>query len=515
MVNKQGPNLTRPQHPPSVTVHAIASWLAEHGVAASTSGDGATLVTGLSLSSQRVRRGDLYLALPGSRTHGAMFAAAAVEAGAVAVLTDPAGSTSIPSGVPGVVVEDPRAVMGGLSDWLYGHPAAAMLMVGVTGTQGKTTTTWLAEAALHHHGVAAAVVGTVGTRIRGQEVKTTLTTPEAPDLHALFAVMREAHVDACLMEVSSHALVLGRVDGIRFDVAVFTNLGRDHLDFHHDLEDYFAAKASLFVPERARRGVISVDDEFGLRLCRDAAIPIRTFSALPMEERPSQASYADWQILSIVTTPMGSQARLRTPDGSVVDLAVPMPGRFNVANAVAAVAACAELGVPPEVAADGIRAAHGVPGRMEWIANERGVGVVVDYAHKPDALEAALGSLRSAYQQRLIVVFGAGGDRDHGKRPLMGLLASEIADVVIVTDDNPRSEDPATIRAEVRSGIADENTVVLEIGDRRAAITRAIELAQPGDVVLIAGKGHETGQEVHGVITDFDDRAVAREALAR
>lgn len=498
-----------------MSVSEIAGWLTERGVLAAVTGDVHTVVSGVSLSSHRVQPGDLYLGLAGAQVHGASFAAAALKAGAVAVLTDPAGVPYLPPAAPTFVVDDPRAVIGALSAWVYGFPAASMHMVGVTGTQGKTTTTWLAEAALHHHGLATAVIGTVGTRIDGREVKTSLTTPEAPDLHALFALMREEHVRTCLMEVSSHALVLGRVDGIVFDVAVFTNLGRDHLDFHHDLEAYFAAKASLFVPERARVAVVSIDDEFGRRLARETVLPVRTFSAQPSAARSEQTIVADWHVLSIAATPLGSRAELRTPSGEVITLDVPMPGRFNVANAVAAVAACAELGVPAQSAATGISEAHGVPGRMEWIPNDRGVGVVVDYAHKPDALEAALSSLRSTAPRRLIVVFGAGGDRDSGKRALMGRVAAELADVVILTDDNPRSEDPAAIRGQVRSGIRESRAEVHEVGDRRAAIALAIEMSQPGDVVLIAGKGHETGQEIKGLTTEFDDRTVAREALER
>lgn len=505
----------RPHQPPAVSLRAIADWLSQSGFHAELVGYPLVAISGISLSSFRIRPGDLYLALPGTKAHGASFVPQAMAAGAVAVLTDPAGEKALPRGVPALIINEPRRLIGKLSAWLYDEPARAMHLVGVTGTQGKTTTTWLAESALANLGMSAAVIGTVGTRIHGIDIKTALTTPEAPDLQALFAVMREQHVTTCLMEVSSHALVLGRVDGIIFDVAVFTNLGRDHLDFHTDVEEYFAAKASLFVPERARRGLVSIDDAFGRRLCVESSIPIRTFSATPLEERVDRGDDqpADWQALSVDPRPMGSTAVLRTPTGATLVLDVPMPGLFNVANAIAAVAACAELGIDPKTVTTGIAATNGVPGRMEWLPNEHGFGVVIDYAHKPDALRAALGSLRTSQHQRVILVIGAGGDRDHGKRPLMGSVAAELADVVIITDDNPRSENPAVIRAEVRSGVHDGAALIHEIGDRREAIHQAVALARPGDVVLIAGKGHETGQEIQGVLTEFDDRAVAREAL--
>ncbi|MGL5823464.1 MAG: UDP-N-acetylmuramoyl-L-alanyl-D-glutamate--2,6-diaminopimelate ligase [Nocardioides sp.] len=524
-----GDPLVRPRTVPATTLGEIVTWLADAGCVPRLAGPASTAVSGLSLSSQRVRPGDLYVGLPGARTHGARYAEAAVAAGAVAVLTDAVGADWQTKAQPHlrgpmIVVEEPRGILGPLSAWIYGEPTTALRMIGVTGTQGKTTTTWLAESGLQDQAVASAVVGTVGTRIRGRHVKTALTTPEATDLHALFAVMREQQVDTCLMEVSSHALVLGRVDGITFDVAVFTNLGRDHLDFHRDIEDYFAAKASLFTPERARLGVVNLDDPYGRRLVDRASIPIRTFSAEPTDQAPIGPAgrypartprEADWQTTSVTLASTGSVAVVRTPTGAELAVHVPMPGRFNVANAVAAVAACGEAGIDPELVVRGLRHAAGVPGRMEPIAMGQDFGVVVDYAHKPDALRAALSSLREATNQRLIVVFGAGGDRDPGKRPLMGRVAGELADMVIITDDNPRSENPADIRAQIRSGMRATPAATTEIGDRRRAIERALTLAEPGDLVLIAGKGHESGQEVAGVMTEFDDRMVVREVLAQ
>jgi UDP-N-acetylmuramoyl-L-alanyl-D-glutamate--2,6-diaminopimelate ligase len=308
------------------------------------------------------------------------------------------------------------------------------------------------------------------------------------------------------MEVSSHALVMGRVDGVVFDVAVFTNLGRDHLDFHRDVEDYYAAKASLFTPERARRALINADDSYGRRLAQETALPVRTFS--------SAGADADWRATDLEMTATGSRFVVHGPDGVEVEAGVSLPGDFNVSNALAALAACAEVGFDPAVVARGIAAGAGVPGRLERIEAGQDFVVVVDYAHKPDAVEAALASLRPLTTGRLIVVLGAGGERDPGKRPLMGEIAGRLADVLVVTDDNPRGEDPAAIRAAILAGTTDATAEVVEIGDRRTAIREALRRARAGDIVLIAGKGHETGQEIAGEVHPFDDRDVVREELS-
>ncbi|HTW15233.1 MAG TPA: UDP-N-acetylmuramoyl-L-alanyl-D-glutamate--2,6-diaminopimelate ligase [Nocardioides sp.] len=495
------PLLPRPLHPPRTSTTALAAFLGVPAPAAEA------VVTGVSLSSQRISPGDLYAALPGARAHGIDFADQAVAAGAVAVLTDPAGADRAPAGVPLLVVERPRSVLGRLSAEVYGNPAERLRMIGVTGTQGKTTTTRLAEGGLAAAGVTVGVIGTLGTRIAGTEVKTALTTPEAPDLHALFALMLERGVEACLMEVSSHALVLGRVDGVVFDVAVFLNLGRDHLDFHETVEDYYAAKASLFTPERARRALVNVDDEHGRRLVGETPLPVATFSAT--------GAAADWRATDVVARPSGSDFGVRAPDGRVPDGGVPLAGAFNVANALAAVAAAGEAGLDAGAVATGIAGLPGVPGRLERVDAGQDFEVVVDYAHKPDAVEAAIRTLRPLTEGRVIVVLGAGGDRDPGKRPIMAEIAARLADVLVVTDDNPRTEDPAAIRAAMLAGTRDAVAEVLEVGERRTAIAEALARARAGDIVLVAGKGHETGQEVRGVVHPFDDRVVVREELAR
>jgi UDP-N-acetylmuramoyl-L-alanyl-D-glutamate--2,6-diaminopimelate ligase len=508
-------NATRPRAPQRTPLSTLADWLGEHVVERrNLPGPGGVdpVVTGLTLSSERVLPGDLYAALPGSRAHGAAFAGKAVAAGAVAVLTDPTGADLCADlGVPVLVVDQPRRLLGSLAARVYGDPAEHLRLVAVTGTQGKTTTTRLAESGLQASGTPAAVVGTVGTRIDGSDVKTTLTTPEAPDLHALFAVMRERGVRGCAMEVSSHALVMGRVDGVVFDVAVFTNLGRDHLDFHADVEDYFQAKASLFTPERARLGLVNIDDEYGRRLLAESRIPVRTFS--------SAGADADWTAGDVALNPAGSAFTVHTPAGESFRAEVPLAGDFNVSNALAAIASLGEAGFDPRKVADGIASSGGVPGRLERVDAGQDFLAVVDYAHKPDAVSAALSTLRPLTKGRLVVVLGAGGDRDQGKRAVMGEIAARLADVLIVTDDNPRSEDPAAIRAAMLSGATsvpeEERAEVHECGDRREAIRIAVSDAHSGDTVVVAGKGHETGQEVDGTVHPFDDRAVLLEELTR
>ena len=499
----------RPSAPAETPLGALTAWIGERLVEVLLPADD-QVITGVSLSSQRIHAGDLYAALPGARVHGAKFVETALASGAVAVLTDREGA-AICTGLEAtvLVVEEPRTILGALAARIYGEPADALRLVAVTGTQGKTTSTRLAEGALLAGGIPAAVVGTVGTRIAGAEVSSSLTTPEAPDLHALFAVMRERGVQGCAMEVSSHALVMGRVDGVVFDVAVFTNLGRDHLDFHADLEDYFAAKASLFTPERARLGLVNVDDPYGRRLLAEPGIPMRTWSATGAD--------ADWAALDVTTTSAGSRFTVRTPTGSTIPATVPIPGGFNVANALVAIAAMAEAGFEATVVAEGIASSSGVPGRLEPVAAGQDFLAVVDYAHKPDAVAAALNALAAQTDGRLIVVIGAGGDRDPGKREVMGAIAARLADVLIVTDDNPRTENPAAIRAAILAGAEkveeDERAQTHESGDRRGAVRLAVSLAGRGDTVVVAGKGHETGQEVHGKVYPFDDREVLLQAL--
>ena len=469
-------------------------------------------VTGVTLDSRVVAPGDLYVALPGTKVHGAAFCADAVAAGAVAVLTDPDGRVrAAQTGVPVFVLADPRGKLGEVSCWVYGNPSSRLLLIGVTGTSGKTTSTYLLESGLRAAGHQTGLIGGVETRIGRDRLPSSLTTPEAPDLQALFAVMAERGVTAAAMEVSSHSLALGRVGGTSFDVAVFTNLSQDHLDFHPDLEDYFRAKASLFMPPVL--GVINIDDKYGRRLASSALVPITTFSAAGRDE-------ADWRAVDVRSGADGSTFRVIGPGGVEADVSVGLAGVFNVANALGAVVALVESGVGLEDAVAGIAACPGVPGRLERVpAAGLDVTAFVDYSHKPGAVEAVLRSLRPVTRGSLIIVLGCGGDRDRAKRPMMGAAAASLADVAILTSDNPRSEDPLAILAAMLDGVLsvpqDDRARVIVEPDRAAAIAQAVGLAAPGDVIVVAGKGHETGQYVVGAVLPFDDRAVTASALER
>lgn len=467
-------------------------------------------VTGVTLRAQDVVSGDLFAALSGATTHGARYIGDALERGAVAVLTDAAGVAELagrPGAVPVLVHDAPRSVLGELAAIVYGRPSERLAVVGVTGTSGKTTTTYLIEAGLRAAGRTVGLIGTIGLRIDGTDVPSVLTTPEAPALQAQLAAMAERGVDTVVIEVSSHALTLGRVDGVRFAVGGFTNLSRDHLDFHPTMEDYFEAKARLFDPTsplRARTPVVCVDDDAGRRMAERAANAV-TVSA--------QGRAADWGAEDVTVQAGGQEFTAVDPAGVHHRVAIRLPGGYNIANCLVALAILDTLGVSPEQAATGLRGTR-VPGRLEQIERGQDFLALVDYAHKPGALREVLRSLRRP-GSRLAVVFGAGGDRDQGKRAPMGKIAAELADLVVVTDDNPRSEDPAAIRREILAGAAEAGgaATVVEIGDRRAAIDHAVSWARPGDVVLVTGKGHETGQSGGGHTRPFDDRVELAAAL--
>ncbi|MFE7562678.1 UDP-N-acetylmuramoyl-L-alanyl-D-glutamate--2,6-diaminopimelate ligase [Kitasatospora sp. NPDC057500] len=470
-------------------------------------------VTGVTHNAREVRPGDLYVAFPGANHHGAAFAGQAAAAGAVAVLTDPAGAElAAGTGLPLLVVDRPRARMGDLAAAVYDRPSERLLMIGLTGTNGKTTTSYLVEGGLRGAGRHPGVIGTVEMRVGDERIKSERTTPEATDLHAILAVMGERGADAVTMEVSSHALVYGRTDGVAYDVALFNNLTPEHLDFHPDMEDYFQAKARLFQPGKSRAGVVNLDDAYGRRLAAEAKIPVATFSATGAPE-------ADWRAVDVQLGPVGSTFRVLGPDSAEADACVPLPGPFNVANALAAIVVLATAGLPLDRAVAGVAAVPGVPGRLERVDAGQPYVAVVDYAHKPDALEAVLGSLREVTKGRLHVVVGCGGDRDPHKRAPMGGIAARLADTAVLTSDNPRSEDPLAILATMLNGAAAvpeaERGAVLVVPDRAGAIELAVARAQAGDTVLVAGKGHELGQYVRDEIRPFDDREVLRESIAR
>lgn len=467
-------------------------------------GDPQTMVTGITLDSRDVRSGDLFAALPGEHTHGHEHMAEAIDNGAVACLTDELGRGSIGS-IAALVSAQPRSILGAISALIYAYPAQSMIMVGITGTNGKTTVAHLVGAGLRAAGTSTGVIGTAGISLGSREFPAIRTTPEAPTLHSLLAHLHVDGARAIAMEVSSHALELNRVDGVRFDIAAFTNLSRDHLDFHGTMEAYFAAKAKLFTPQRCARAVVSIDDEWGRRLASIAEVPLATVSL----EADSEATF---RCVDLRVNPQGLQELIiRDGDGGEHHVVIGLPARFNAANALIAWTILHQLSVDDAAINAAFRQAR-VPGRMELIDAGQPFTVVVDYAHTPDAVQRVLASLPTT--GRIICVLGCGGDRDREKRSDMGRIAAQHSDFVIVTDDNPRGEDPAAIRSTMMDGMSTEQrNHVTDVGDRREAIGLALEMAEPGDTVAILGKGHETGQEVAGMVHPFDDRVVARSFL--
>jgi UDP-N-acetylmuramoyl-L-alanyl-D-glutamate--2,6-diaminopimelate ligase len=479
--------------------------------------DAAVEISGLAYDSRAVSAGDLFFCVSGFRSDGHRFAAQAVENGAVALVVErPLGL-----GVPEILVDSVRAAMGPLAACFYGHPSSVLRLVGVTGTNGKTTTAYLVRALLEAGDSASGaqhcgMLGTVKSVIGGQERAVARTTPEAIDLQADLRAMLDGGDHACAMEVSSHALTLGRTDALSFAAAVFTNLTQDHLDFHASMEEYFQAKRKLFLPtggEPPGVSVINIGDAYGRRLAAEID-GVRTFAL----DAP-----ADYSASSLRCGFDGCRFTLRTPVGER-EVTLPLPGRFNVANALGAIAAAHVLGRDLDVLVAALERGVHVPGRFEPVNAGQDFAVLVDYAHTPDSLENVLRAARELAGSadrgaRVICVFGAGGDRDRGKRPLMGEIAARLADVVFVTSDNPRSEDPERIIAEIMAGIEASATGAREpsvraLADRRAAIIEAVAAGRSGDVVVIAGKGHEQGQEfANSRKIPFDDIAVAREAL--
>jgi UDP-N-acetylmuramoyl-L-alanyl-D-glutamate--2,6-diaminopimelate ligase len=433
----------------------------------------------------------------------------------VAVLTDAEGARlAAGAGLPLVLVPEVRPVLGPVGAALYGAPAVSMTMLGITGTNGKTTTSFLMEGGLRAAGLHTGVIGTTGTRIGQHPVKSARTTPEAPDLQALLAAMRAEKVDAVAMEVSSHALAYGRTAGIRYKVAAFTNLTQDHLDFHDGFEDYFEAKAKLFTPGYTELAVVNTDDPYGRRIAeRAAGLGVETWRLSPAGD-PA----ADWRAENADLRPDGSSFDLVGPDGARRRAGVRLPGDFNVANALVAIVSLIGAGVAADAAVAGVAAVTGVPGRIQPIDAGQDYLAIVDYAHTPDAVATLLASLRPVTRGALRIVVGCGGDRDRAKRPLMGAAAARGADEVLLADDNPRSEDPLEILAAAEAGAreavaAGARAAVEVVGDRAEAIARAVARCEPGDTVVVAGKGHEQGQEIAGVIHPFDDAAVLRAAI--
>ena len=496
-------------------------------------GDPTTEVTSLAYDSRRVTAGALFFCVPGVNVDGHEFAREAVAAGAVAFVAE----RRLDVGAVQVLVPSVRRAMALMSAHFFGDPTTKLRVIGVTGTNGKTTTAHLAAQILAAAGLRPALLGTVVNRIGGEETPVTLTTAESCDLQAMFAGMVRAGDLSCAMEASSHALALERVTGIDFAAVVFTNLTRDHLDFHSDIDDYFLAKRELFLPDGGRRpraaAIVNVGDAYGRRLAGECGAAygddLWTFAVRAADEAQVGASGAAPDAVALGTTGAadatataedldlradGSSFTLRVPRlGIERRVALRLAAHFNVANGLAAATAALAIGLPLDAVVAGLESTAGVPGRFEAVRAGQPFTVLVDYSHTPDSLENALQAARGVAAGRLLCVFGCGGDRDRGKRPLMGEVASRLADLAVVTSDNPRTEDPLAIIEEILAGVHPERIVVEP--DRRAAIALAVEQARSGDVVLIAGKGHERGQTIGHEKIPFDDRAVALEELQR
>jgi UDP-N-acetylmuramoyl-L-alanyl-D-glutamate--2,6-diaminopimelate ligase len=466
-------------------------------------------VTAITYDSRLVAPGHVFVALKGARADGTAFARDAIERGAVAIVSENPAAPGVT--VPWVTVADARLALAVLASAFYRNPSAALQVVGITGTNGKTTTAYLVASVFEAAGIPCGLLGTVGYKVGGETREATRTTPEAPDVQSLLRDMADRGAGACAMEVSSHALSLKRVDDMTFAAAIFTNLTRDHLDFHPDMEAYFQAKRRLFemLPGGAP-ALINMDDPRGAALVELGGRPVTYAINRPADITPGPLSFS----LD------GLTFDIRTPRGTL-HMSSSLVGRPNVYNILAAVSAATALDLPFDAIERGVRALDGVPGRFQVVSSARDeVTVVVDYAHTDDALRNLLETARPLARGRLITVFGCGGDRDRTKRPLMGAVAGRLSDLIVVTSDNPRSEDPQRIIDEIQRGITpdtrrDSSQRVLAIVDRRAAISRAIELARPGDVVLVAGKGHEKYQVIGSQVLAFDDVAVARDALTR
>jgi UDP-N-acetylmuramoyl-L-alanyl-D-glutamate--2,6-diaminopimelate ligase len=485
-----------PDPPRTVVLDDVAAALPE----ARLVGDGDVLLTDVTHDSREAGRGVLFAARPGQRSDGHDHAPAAVQAGSPALLVE----RELDLGVPQVVVASVARSLGLAAAKVHGDPSEGLLLLGVTGTNGKTTTTALLEAILGAAGHVAGAIGTTGARIAGEAVPGLRTTPEATDLQRLWRRMRDAGVTAAAMEVSSHGLALQRMVGTRVDVGGFTNLTQDHLDFHRDMEDYFAAKARLFGPGGCERGVVVLDDGWGRRLAAEAAVPITTVAL---------DGGADWTAEVHELSAAGATFTARHAEVSVL-VRTRLPGRYNVANALLALAMAQAASIDVATAAEALADVEGVPGRMERVDAGQPFGVLVDYAHTPEAVENVLRAARELTSGQLIVVLGCGGDRDAAKRPLMGRAAVALSDLAVLTSDNPRSEDPEAILDAMARGAAEvQGGRYSIVVDRRQGIAAALGAARAGDVVVVAGKGHETTQELADRTIDFDDRLVVRELL--
>lgn len=465
------------------------------------------IVTGASIDSHQIETGDIFVAVAGARVHGATYAGNAKLNGAVAVLTDEVGASLI-TDLPVLIVSNPRAASGALAAWLHNEPMRDMFSVAVTGTNGKTTVTTLLYQIAMAANRESGLIGTVETRIGSEVVESNRTTPEAPELQSLIAAMRERHLRNLFMEVSSHAVSLNRIGGSHFDIAAFTNLSQDHLDFHGDMDAYFAAKAALFHYQYADIAYINIDSSWGKKLLEIQELPVVRISR--------HLKSADWYFERIEIGHHSTEIAIRGAGGILIETSTKMVGDFNLDNLLMAIAICVASGIDPIDVAAVIPSVSGAEGRLEKVELGQSFSAVVDYAHSPDSVARVLQSLRESSPGKIIAVLGCGGDRDKSKRALMGQALLAGSDIAIFTSDNPRSEDPAEIVNEMVSGLNLPTSAQIEL-DRKRAIEIAVAAAKPGDIVALLGKGHETGQEIAGVKYSFDDRlvlATAIEALA-
>ncbi len=462
-------------------------------------------VTGISYDSRKIQRGNLFVCLRGRNTDGHIYAAEAVLRGASVVVSEK--ELSLPGGMPLLLVEDTRKALADISANYYGHPDRFISLYGITGTNGKTTVSYLIKSGLETWGKLSGLTGTISYQVGGKEYQAERTTPESLDLQRIFAELRDQGIRYCVMEVSSHALKLGRVRKLRFDYSVFTNLSQDHMDFHRDGEEYYQTKKKLF-KQTAKLGIINIDDDWGGRLAeelREENIPIRSFSQTDRS--------ADYYGEEEQMDEKGCSLSFWYRGGKVAQLRSSLPGRFSLYNILAAASCLHAAGAPAPVIAAGIERMKGVPGRFEPVENSRNIPVIVDYAHTPDALEKALITAADIVRGRLICVFGCGGDRDRGKRPLMGKAAGRFADYCIVTSDNPRTESQQQIVVDIEEGLYETGCNYEIIDDRRKAIARALSMWRKGDLILIAGKGHENYQIIGSTKNYFSDQDTVRELI--
>ena len=503
------PAVLRPEHP---SARPLPELVAEFGLEYRGAIGGIEL-TGVSINSEEVEPGDLYVAVAGAKRHGAEFAASAKERGAVALLTDPSGlQLAEDVGLPAVVVDSPREALGAIASWVYRTNEHPPRMFAVTGTNGKTSTSYLLAGMLRQLGMVPGLSTTAERQIGDLTVPSRLTTPEASELHSMLARMRESGVRAVVLEVSAQALTRHRVDGLVFDVVGFTNLSHDHLDDYADMEEYFQAKLPLFDPSRSRRGVVSLDSPWGSRLADEVRIPFSTVSSLPDAD-------ADWRVEILEEQATHTEFTLTGPEGRSLTTRVPIIGRHMAANAALAIVMLVEGGfdlaaIEQALDVDGGIVAY-LPGRMERVSGERGPAAYVDYGHSPDAFRNILEAVRRFTPGRVIMLFGADGDRDTTKRHDMGRIAAEGSDVLIITDYNPRFEDPAAIRSTLLEGArqAEHQPELHEVSPPSEAIRFAVSLAREGDSILWAGPGDEEYTDIEGVRTPQSARELARDAL--